>query len=57
MPKREPTVKELTVVYPDYIPEGKEHLYPHIGGHFYDFIPEGKTWQTMNEPEEKPEKK
>lgn len=28
---------------PDFIPAGKEHLYPASGGMFCDFVPEGKT--------------
>lgn len=28
---------------PDYIPEGQEHLHPHLGGVFCDFVPEGMT--------------
>lgn len=28
---------------PDFVPEGEEHKYPHLGGVFHDFIPEGKS--------------
>lgn len=28
---------------PDFIPEGQEHLHPHLGGVFCDFVPEGMT--------------
>jgi len=37
---------------PDFIPAGEEHLYPHIGGIFHDFIPDGETALTIHGPTE-----
>jgi hypothetical protein len=33
---------------PDFIPEGEEHRYPHLGGIFHDFVPEGEKALDMH---------
>lgn len=40
-------LESYIVTRPDYIPEGEEHLFPHIGGAFHDFIPEGADGLTV----------
>lgn len=43
-------LERLTVRRPDFIPEAEEYLYPHIGGLFHDFLPDGETALTMHGP-------
>jgi hypothetical protein len=33
---------------PDFIPEGEEYKYPHLGGIFHDFVPEGEKAIDMH---------
>jgi hypothetical protein len=39
---------------PDYIPAGKEYLYPASGGVFCDFVPEGMTALEVRPDEDAP---
>jgi len=43
-----PPEDAFSVRRPDYIPADQEHLYPHIGGVFHDYIPEGDNALTMH---------
>jgi hypothetical protein len=43
-----PGTENYIVRRPDYIPAEDEHLYPHLGGTFHDYVPEGKQALTMH---------